>query len=234
MLGMSDAAAHPDLGPCGAIAPPQDTPGARIHDLRTACAALPIAKDDKIVLWCDSSSPASYLPGGAVDPRNPFIPYRRIKLDAAAGMQSASSPGGTRASDLEPVWREAVREINFRRALGVMRARTKLDRQRVELFRVWLGESENSLAAVAKRKRKQVAPLVLMDATEGAHESTEEGGANTIAAATKVAARKERTEVWDPEAAQGAEAAELDDVWDVIENRVRFHFFSRVWSPPEC
>lgn len=245
-LGLAEVAAHPELGPCGANPNPSrspspsptpspcgDTPAPPepIHDLRTACAALPIADDDKVLLFADSSSPAAFLPGGAVDPRNPFVSFRQIKTDAAAAMSSALAPGGQKASELEPMWREAVREINYRRAIGVMRARTRVDRQRVELFRLWFGEYD---AASKRANRASVgggddggeasasaAKVVKADGTEGAHETAQKEGAKAIMAATRVIARKERSEVWDPEAGEGTEA-DVDDVWDVVEHRVSF------------
>lgn len=220
-LGLTDVAIHPELGPCGASSPGSPCPEP-IHDLRTACAVLPIPDDDKMLLFADSTSPTAFLPGGAVDPRNPFISFRQIKMDAAAAMGSASAPGGQKASDLEPLWREAVREINFRRAIGVFRARTRVDRQRVELFRLWFGEYD----AAAKKRRSLAAengdplpPVVQVDGTQGADESAQEEGAKAVMAATKVVARKERSEVWDPEAGEGTEA-DLEDVWDVVESRV--------------
>ncbi|GAA5990532.1 hypothetical protein JCM10908_003117 [Rhodotorula pacifica] len=240
-LGLNEVAVHPELGPCGVQEEEEERssgssssassshgptqPWAPINDLRTACAALPLPDEDKMLLFSDSSSPSSFLPGGPIDPRNPFISFREIKLTAAANMRAASAPDGRKASDVEPLWREAVREINYRRAMGVLRARTRVDRQRVELFRLWLGEYD----AASKQRRNQTGgessssshqlKVVKADGTEGVHESAQKEGAKAIVAATKVVARKERSEVWDPEAGEGTEA-DLEDVWDVVENRL--------------
>ncbi|GAA6009890.1 uncharacterized protein JCM10292_002429 [Rhodotorula paludigena] len=190
-----------------------------VHDLASACAALPLDDERRATLLSESRSAAAYAVG-EVDPRNPFISYRRIKAEAAATLDLSAG----RASSHEPVWRAAVREINYCRVGGVMRAHARIDRQRLELFRLWLGaRDEKGRRAVAGLGAggtdRQRAANVRMDAVEGPHKSASEQGGKAIAAAAKVVQSKEKTEVWD--AIEGEEnKPEPDDVWDVIEARL--------------
>ncbi|GAA6039593.1 hypothetical protein JCM8097_002202 [Rhodosporidiobolus ruineniae] len=107
-----------------------------IKDLRTACRCLPLNPERRAALFAESSSAA--LRSGAVDPRNPFVSFRRVKLEALATHPSSS--GGGEAAGKEGLWRDAVREINYRRVLGVLKAYGKIDRKRLDLWRLWLGE----------------------------------------------------------------------------------------------
>ncbi|BGP37620.1 hypothetical protein JCM10449v2_001537 [Rhodotorula kratochvilovae] len=178
-----------------------------ITDLQSACAALPLEAERRAALLAESSSPAAYLVG-EIPPRNPFVSYRAIKLEAAAAADSLRE-GGALASTHEPRWRDAVRELNFRRAAGVLRAHACIDRQRLELWRLWVGAREGGAAV----------PAVKDEAGEGPAAGTTRMGGRAVEAAKGVAERRERTEVWD-EGVGAEDEPEREDVWDVIEGRL--------------
>ncbi|GAA6054904.1 hypothetical protein JCM3770_004277 [Rhodotorula araucariae] len=201
-----------------------DIGGRGITDLRSACAALPLDPERRAALLAESSSPAAYRVG-EVPPRNPFVSYRAIKLEAASAADSARSSiagggggGGALASVREPVWRDAVRELNFRRAAGVLRAHARIDRQRLELWRLWLGARRDGTGAGAGAG---AGPDGVRDEAgeAGPAPGRTKMGGRAVEAATGVAEKRERTEVWDEAVGVGDEP-DREDVWDVIEGRL--------------
>ncbi|BGP05590.1 hypothetical protein JCM10049v2_001396 [Rhodotorula toruloides] len=205
VVGLPDTAEDEFLGPHSC--PDVDSLDA-IHDLRTACAALPLSSKRRAALFAESVSPASFAVG-EVDPRNPFLAFKRIKMEAAATFDGGEC-GTEKASSKEPVWRDAVREINYRRVLGVLKAHARIDRQRLELWRLWLG---------ARDLKGVVSVGVRADAAEGPAKGVGQEGAKAVMAAAKVVAKKERTDVWE-EIDGDANRPEADDVWDVIESKL--------------
>ncbi|GAA5849399.1 hypothetical protein JCM9279_000891 [Rhodotorula babjevae] len=201
-----------------------------IVDLHTACAALPLPTAERAALLTESASPLSYT-SNLVPPSNPFLSYRALKLDAAA---SGALPATERASAHEPRWRDAVRELNWRRATGVVRAHAKIDRQRLELWRLWLGarsgatgEGEGGRRGSSARAGEVAGAAagargaVRMEAAEGAGKGAGEAGRKAISAAAGVAEEKERTEVWEDVGGPGGDKGpDVQDVWDVIEGRL--------------
>ncbi|BGO97346.1 hypothetical protein NBRC10513v2_001267 [Rhodotorula toruloides] len=205
VVGLPDTAEDEFLGPHSC--PDTDSLDA-IHDLRTACAALPLSPKRRAALFAESVSPASFAVG-EVDPRNPFLAFKRIKMEATATFDGGEC-GTEKASSKEPVWRDAVREINYRRVLGVLKAHARIDRQRLELWRLWLG---------ARDLKGVVSMGVRADAAEGPAKGVGQEGAKAVLAAAKVVAKKERTDVWE-EIDGDANRPEADDVWDVIESKL--------------
>ncbi|GAA5939126.1 hypothetical protein JCM3775_003188 [Rhodotorula graminis] len=212
---------------------PSDT--RTIADLHTACAALPLPAAERAALLTESASPLSYLTN-VVPPSNPFLSYRALKVQAAS---SGALPVTERASAHEPRWRDAVRELNWRRATGVVRAHAKIDRQRLELWRLWLGARSTAPSASEGERRGRgssageggrgvgtgagagAREAVRMEAAEGAAKGAGEAGKKAISAAACVAEEKERTEVWeDVDAHDGGSRPDVQDVWDVIEGRL--------------
>ncbi|GAA5905303.1 hypothetical protein JCM8208_003809 [Rhodotorula glutinis] len=211
---------------------PSDT--RTIADLHSACAALPLPAAQRAALLTESSSPLSYTTN-LVPPSNPFLSYRALKLEAAS---SGALPSTERASAHEPRWRDAVRELNWRRAMGVVRAHAKIDRQRLELWRLWLGARTAAVAGEGERGGLGSRPgeggrgvgagagagargAVRMEAAEGAGKGAGEAGKKAISAAAGVADEKERTEVWeDVDGHDGGKGPDAQDVWDVIEGRL--------------
>jgi len=199
-------------------------------DLHLACAALPLSSAQRAALLTESASPLSYT-SNLIPPSNPFLSYRALKLDAAS---SGALPATERASAHEPRWRDAVRELNWRRASGVVRAHAKIDRQRLELWKLWLGARAAAAGEGGRRGSSEGARgsgagaaagargAVRLEAAEGAGKGAGEAGRKAVSAAEGVAEEKERTEVWDDVGGHGGDKGpDVQDVWDVIEGRVR-------------
>ncbi|GAA5977111.1 hypothetical protein JCM11641_001304 [Rhodosporidiobolus odoratus] len=159
-----------------------------VVDLRSACRCLPLSPERRAQIFAESSMTTSAAAATikndsctVVDARNPFLSYRRLKLEAL-------SFGGDEGGGVEtPIWRDAVREINFRRVMNVLKAHARIDRKRVEIWKLWLG-AEGKEGGRSK---------------EG--NGNGNGGGNGNGSGESVELR--------PEA---------EDVWDVIEARVRF------------
>ncbi|BGP18869.1 hypothetical protein JCM10213v2_006949 [Rhodosporidiobolus nylandii] len=131
-----------------------------VSDLRSACRALPLSPERRAALFAESATASAE----GIDPRDPFVSYRRLKLEAQA-------TGGASGGEEKPVWRDAVRELNYRRVAGVLKSHGRIDRRRLDLWRIWLG-------APLEQKRKE---------GKGVDEAAEVDGGN----------KPEIEDVWD-------------------------------------
>ncbi|GAA6001564.1 hypothetical protein JCM10207_006725 [Rhodosporidiobolus poonsookiae] len=263
-------------------------------DLRTACASLPLPAARRAAIYAESTftppassssattTPSSGQSASALDPRNPFLSYRRLKLEAAACASSASfgsykldgngggsgaltgggggsspvSPSSLRPWDLPvasssqaapqptpqpqprshsppqlhiqtqlhpapgtataptsatapapPPWRDAVREINFRRVVAVLRTYGHIDRRRLDLWRRWLGARRKDVGAAR--------------AGEGGGESYGAAAAAAgVSSSASVKGLAAPATVQDKGAAEDGSRPDVEDVWDVIEARL--------------
>jgi len=132
-------------------------------------------------------------PGPSVDPRNPFVSYRRLKMETWS--MAAPQPSGADAKAQDTLWREAVIEINYRRVMGILKVYATIDRKRLELWRVWLRakEAEGGGGAAVGRRSNGKGKARGFAGAGGADEDEEGDGSKP----------------------------ETSDVWDLIEARVR-------------
>ncbi|GAA5891462.1 hypothetical protein JCM5296_006542 [Sporobolomyces johnsonii] len=181
--------------------PSGDRSTSPIHDLKSACAALPLPQERKDDLYLATSSS---LPLGSVSSQNPFLAFRQIKREAACFARE----GAENDEKMHPVWRDAVREINERRVAAVMR-RTRIDRERLALWEVWLGrggkeggrtgegmgEAEENRKWKEKEEEPEVKEVRKGDAAARDFADIGEGGAEE-------------------------DKPDLEDVWDLLEGRL--------------
>lgn len=113
-----------------------------VCDLRSACRVLPLSTERKALIFAESASAGSAAAAArigrdatpataTVDPRNPFLSYRRLKMET----WSMAGPG---SNDKDALWREAVIEINCRRVVGILKVYATIDRKRLELWKLWM------------------------------------------------------------------------------------------------
>ncbi|GAA6022611.1 hypothetical protein JCM11491_000700 [Sporobolomyces phaffii] len=124
-----------------------DDDDAKVHDLESACACLPLSVEEKEALYASLAGACATTTNNPRDPQyhsvyippaNPFIPFRVI-LEHAKDHPAppASSSGRGRAHD-ELVWRQGIREINERRVKEVVKKVARIDRERLRLWKTWL------------------------------------------------------------------------------------------------
>ncbi|GAA5938171.1 hypothetical protein JCM1841_001140 [Sporobolomyces salmonicolor] len=177
--------------------PSDDRSTSPVNDLKSACAALPLPQERKDDLYLTTSSSASLC---SVSSRNPFVAFRQIKREAACLAREDAANDGK----MHPIWRDAVREINERRVAAVMR-RTRIDRERLALWEVWLGEGEKERSRT--RERKEEAGKNEKGKEKKEEPDAEEGGAGEVAARDFIGGADE-------------DKPESEDVWDLLERRL--------------
>lgn len=117
-----------------------------VAGIKEAVAVLPLSEDEKTTLFmCD---------GEDLDPKNPFLSWAKVEREGRRWLATRNSkpsprltPNACTPSELWAhhtdgqvctIWRDAVREINYRRVSRVMRA-ARLDAEKVRLWSFWLG-----------------------------------------------------------------------------------------------
>ncbi|GAA5856888.1 hypothetical protein JCM8547_008446 [Rhodosporidiobolus lusitaniae] len=180
-------------------------------DLRSACRCLPLPAERRAAIFVSSAAAGSLPRPGVpcIDRKNPFLSYRRLKIEASlhnyqpvAPSDPTGSGGGGGAGEekeKEVVWRDAVREINYRRVVGVLKVHATLDRSRLELWRFWLkGTAGGGNGGGEGKKRREG------EKGKGKEKEEEARGGGG------------RSEEGDKEPSR----PELEDVWDVVESRL--------------
>ncbi|GAA5835452.1 hypothetical protein JCM11251_005238 [Rhodosporidiobolus azoricus] len=108
-----------------------------ITDLRSACRCLPLYAERRAAIFAESSAGIG-TKRCTLDPLNPFLSFQQLKREA---MEASLVRDGDE-TEKEPVWRDAVIEINYRRAVCVIKAFAGIDRARLELWKRWMGEGK--------------------------------------------------------------------------------------------
>ena len=150
-------------------------------------------RKDEVFGWSDE-----------VDARDPFLAWSFVKTEGEGvlvRLKERGTKGSRSEEELWGVWRDAVVEVNLRKVARVMRG-CRLDREKLGLWRWWLGAEETAQEESEQRwaeKARQLSP----------NGRAEQG----------VDAR-----LWRE---KGEKRPVLDDVWDLLEGRVSPFFWRR-------
>lgn len=165
--------------------------------LKRATALLPLSpsRKDDIFGWSQ-----------AIDAKQPFLAWSFVKHDGERYLaeERQRNPAGSRSEEeLYGIWRDAVVEINYRKVARVLKD-TRLDREKLGLWRWWLGLS--------------VEPTREERADEGELYAREEEISQELA--LRAPNGRPNSGIDAKTWSEDDPRPMLDDVWDLIEERV--------------
>lgn len=170
-----------------------------VRGLKTATALLPLSDITKTDVFSWEV---------ALDARDPFLAWSFVSSHGdrvLADRRESDAPGSRSDEALVGLWRESCVEVNYHRVVRVLRE-CRVDREKLALWRWWLGQKvapTRDVEASVFEFKGDPAPCGTMDMTHLAPNSTPEEG---------VDARS-----W----VEGEKRPALEDVWDLLEARVR-------------